>query len=78
MTRDEAIKVCSLHGPGGPSKLACENWVDLFSRLGMLTLDEPKSRMTAFCEEMHWPEGGASYQILFNSLEKAGLKIVEK
>jgi hypothetical protein len=75
MTREEAFKIMK-RPVGGEWEY---DWIRRFVELGKLKLDdpEPPSAMTIFCKEMNWPEGGHSYQILFRSLEKAGLKIVE-
>lgn len=78
MTWEEAYRISS--ATLRTSNSTSDVWVDWAVALGMLKLDEPKpkSRMSVFCKEMNWPEGGVSYQMLAGSLDKAGLKIVEK
>jgi hypothetical protein len=76
MTRDEAIKIVFQHGPGGPLKAQCEVWIELFERLGMLKLDEPKSAYKRAYELLD--NAGYHCSQILELLTANGLKIVEK
>jgi hypothetical protein len=76
MTREQAErfideKLWDGHG-GGLEK----RWVDIFTHLGMLKLDEPKD-VENRAATLFWVERLPANHIL-NALDRAGLKIVEK
>ncbi|MCK1479299.1 hypothetical protein IVB27_32315 [Bradyrhizobium sp. 197] len=54
------------------------DFLDCAAALGILELEEPKSRTSKLFDALHWPEGGVAYQTFFNAMEEAGLTLAEK
>lgn len=82
MTRDDAVKKAEecfqFNVPSQEWFFTPLRLVAALEHLGVLKLEEPKSRMTRLFEELNWREGGVSYQMFFEALDKAGLKLVER
>jgi hypothetical protein len=77
MTRQEAVKTMA-GGWFGPSEVA-EKWIDMFVKLGMLKLEEPKSQRERLVEILGNRDWMASDVDEFREcLCEAGLQIVEK
>jgi hypothetical protein len=77
MTREEAIKIIFQGRPEFSSQAAAA--VDAYVALGMLKLDEPKSRAAKIMDACNLAGVGViAWQRLLVGLEDAGLRIVEK
>lgn len=80
MTRDEAIETVFDLMPGS-SKTECERWVDMFRKLGMLKVEEPKTvlqRLNDMIKDRPICDSSISGSIIMYWVDEAGLKIVEK
>jgi len=80
MTRDEAIDtVRDAVEFLGPRPRESAQWVDVFQKLGMLKLDEPKTPLQrAFDALVQNGRSFADAEQCLLSLQEAALKVVEK
>jgi hypothetical protein len=73
MTREHAIEIL-LNRPGWDTSVATD-WIDDFVALGMLKLDEPKTKIDAVHECII--SYGSAFDFI-KGLERKGFKIVSK
>lgn len=78
MTRDEAKATLLEHTASSCTEKFMNDFLDCAAALGILELEEPKSRTSKLFDALHWPEGGVAYQTFFNAMEEAGLTLAEK
>lgn len=79
MTRDEAIKKANegfgLHGSFSSQPVA---FVDMAVALGLLNLDEPKSKIDAFWIALGERRGSVLPHDVAHMFDEFGIKIIEK